>query len=93
MTPFLAGFADELVKLSATTDPAAQGTGIKAPTAIKAPRQPRPMGPLEPYNAPKFGAPPGLRPPRLPRTALTLPKGPQKRPPNPLRWKRPTVQG
>ena len=90
MTNFLAGFVDELVKLSAAEASTAerQGTGMSAPN-IKLPQPGKP--PTEPrsIDAPKFGAPPGLKPPRLPRANMALPKLPSTKPRMP-NWQRPS---
>jgi len=101
----LGGFVDELLKIAFQgTNPIPpkprvpganadrMGTGIKSPTMPKPMSPARPLGPIPPMNAPRFGAPPGLRMPRLPRTALTLPRGPARVPRNPLKWQRPGSQ-
>ena len=84
MRPFLAGFADELIKLS--VDAGAAGTGISAPPTVKTPTAPKPM------TAPKFSAPPGLKTPRITRPAIggaKLPSGAPKLP----TWQSPGARG
>ena len=94
MRHFLAGFADELVKLSASDmgSSAAAGTGIKPPPQIKLPQPGKAPTPPRPMSAPKFGAPPGLKPPRLPRASVAGMKLPSTKPRLPT-WQRPGGAG
>ncbi|MBW2288656.1 MAG: hypothetical protein JRG90_12630 [Deltaproteobacteria bacterium] len=85
MTGVLAGFVDELCKLG-VADSAAAGTGIKPPPKIHLPKPP--VG-VQPASAPKFGAPPGLKPPRLPRVSMMAAKLPSTKPRAPRAWTRP----
>lgn len=88
MTPFLEGFADELVKLSAPGEgDAAAGTGIKPPKPLKPIAPMKPLGPIE---APKFGAPPGLPQPKLPRMPRSTAQMPKKKG-LPKPWTRPRI--
>ena len=91
MRPFLAGFVDELVKLSASEmgGAAAAGTGIKPPPKIKLPMPGKPPAGPKPLAAPKFGAPPGLKPPRLARVGMAGAKLPSTTPRLPV-WQRPS---
>lgn len=100
----LCGFADELYKLAATdrARDAAVGTGQAAPPksvtmnmALPKPPQvrlPRAPKPTPAINAPRFGAPPGLKKLRLSKTKLMLPRLPATKPRMPRAWQRPGVQ-
>lgn len=88
MNAFLEGFADELYKVA--VDAAEAGTGIKPPPKIRLPQVAKPIAAVD---APKFGAPPGLKPPRLPRVNMMAPKLPSTKPRMPRAWTRPGVQG
>jgi hypothetical protein len=93
----LAGFVDELIKLSAAdkAPDAAAGLGQAAPKPIAPPKPAKPMNPpkapnpSKPIAGPRFGAPPGLKPPRLPRVSMQVPKLPAVAPKLPRPWQRP----
>ena len=80
MTPFLQGFAEELIKLG-VADAAAAGTGIKPPA---------PMKPIKAIKPVEFKPPPGLpspKPPRMPKATMQMPRATG----TPKAWSRPGV--